>query len=105
MKLVGKLFIIEFIAQGSIVKDLQNADMVLIGGKWGKTFDKLSELYHKIQVTKPQISLMSRTASEVVKIATNCFLTTKVSFQHDGTVLTLDGMRIEIDTCIDAIGA
>ena len=96
----------EFIAQGSIVKDLQNADMVLIGGKWGKTFDKLSELYHKIQVTKPQISLMSRTASEVVKIATNCFLTTKISYANMmGQVLTLDGMEDEIDTVLDAIGA
>ena len=96
----------EFIAQGSIVKDLQNADMVLIGGKWGKTFDKLSELYHKIQVTKPQISLMSRTASEVVKIATNCFLTTKISYANMmGQVLTLDGMEDEIDIVLDAIGA
>ena len=96
----------EFIAQGSIIKDLQNADMVLIGGKWGKTFDKLSELYHKIQVTEPQISLMSRTASEVVKIATNCFLTTKISYANMmGQVLALDGMEDEIDTVLDAIGA
>ena len=64
------------------------------------------KLYHKIQVTKPQISLMSRTASEVVKIATNCFLTTKISYANMmGQVLALDGMEDEIDTVLDAIGA
>ena len=35
----------EFIAQGSIIKDLQNADMVLLGGK-GKHLDALKELYY-----------------------------------------------------------
>ena len=96
----------EFIAQGSIIKDLQNADMVLIGGKWSKTYNSLSELYHKIQVTPPHISLMSRTAAEVVKIATNCYLTTKISYANMmGQVLTLDGMEDEIDTVLSAIGA
>ena len=49
---------------------------------------------------------MSRTASEVVKIATNCFLTTKISYANMmGQVLALDGMEDEIDTVLNAIGA
>ena len=31
----------EFIAQGSIIKDLRNADMVLIGGDRNETYDQL----------------------------------------------------------------
>ena len=38
----------EFIAQGSIIKDLQNADMVLLGGD-GKHKGNLVNIYKKIQ--------------------------------------------------------
>ena len=41
----------EFIAQGSIVKDLINADMVLIGGK-GKHQDELVKIYYGVQGPK-----------------------------------------------------
>ena len=42
----------------------------------------------------------------MVKIATNCFLTTKISYANMmGQVLALDGMEDEIDTVLDAIGA
>ena len=66
----------EFIAQGTIIKDLRRADMVLIGGKRNETYDQLCELYNRIQEIPPKISIMSTTAAELVKLAVNCFLTT-----------------------------
>ena len=39
----------EFIAQGSIIRDLQNADMVLIGGD-GNHKSELEQIYEKIQM-------------------------------------------------------
>ena len=50
----------EFIAQGTIIKDLRRADMVLIGGKRNETYDQLCELYNRIQEIPPKISIMSR---------------------------------------------
>ena len=54
----------EFIAQGSIIKDLQNADMVLLGGK-GKHTEVLTQIYYGIQGPKkePSIHLMSAKAA------------------------------------------
>ena len=95
----------EFIAQGSIINDLRNADMVLIGGRWGATYDELHNLYHKIQVTPPKISLMSTTAAELVKLAMNCFLTTKISYANMvGEVMVKAGLGNEISTVLGAIG-
>ena len=107
----------EFIAQGSIIKDLQTADMVLIGGK-DDCYDKdqskdkiwtsavLAEIYHKIQVTEPSIHYMSTKAAELTKIALNCFLTTKISYANMiGEVLALSKMESEIDTVLKAIGS
>ncbi len=85
----------EFIAQGTIIKDLRRADMVLIGGKSNEIYDNLCELYNKIQETPPKISIMSTTAAELVKLAVNCYLTTKISYANMvGQVMSLSGMEV-----------
>ena len=95
----------EFIAQGSIIKDLQNADMVLIGGT-GEYLQQLKEIYFKIQITDPHVYNMSTTAAELVKLAVNCFLTTKISYANMvGEVMTLAGFENEISFVLQAIGA
>ena len=96
----------EFIAQGSIVKDLINADMVLIGGE-GKHQDELVKIYYGIQGPKkePSIHYMSLKAGEIVKIAINTFLTTKISYANLlGEVLIRSGLSGEVDSVLNAIG-
>ena len=98
----------EFIAQGSIIKDLKRADMVLIGGKEDETYQELVKLYYSIQgpEKEPRISLMSTTAAELVKLAVNCYLTTKISYANMiGQVMALSGLGDEISNVLDAIGA
>ena len=95
----------EFIAQGSVIKDLQNADMVLIGGE-GKYLEEIKQIYFKIQVNTPKIYTMSTTAAELVKLAVNCYLTTKISYANMvGEVMSLSGMGDEIEDVLSAIGA
>ena len=97
----------EFIAQGSIIKDLINADMVLIGGE-GKHRDELVKIYYGIQGPKkePSIHFMSTTAAELTKIAVNCFLTTKISYANMiGQVLSKSNLDNEIDNVLYAIGS
>jgi nucleotide sugar dehydrogenase len=97
----------EFIAQGSIIRDLQNADMVLIGGN-GHHVSELEKMYEGIQMgyRNPSIYFMSTKAAEVTKIALNCFLTTKISYANMlGQVLIESGMDDEVDTVLKAIGS
>ena len=97
----------EFIAQGSIIKDLQNADMVLLGGD-GKHKGNLVNIYKKIQYgyEEPSIHLMSTKAAEITKIAVNCFLTTKISYANMiGQVLAQSNLYDEIDTVLSPIGS
>ena len=97
----------EFIAQGSIIKDLQNADMVLLGGD-GKHKGNLVNIYKKIQhgYKEPSIHFMSTKAAEITKIAVNCFLTTKISYANMiGQVLAQSNLYDEIDTVLSSIGS
>ena len=97
----------EFIAQGSVIKDLQNADMVLLGGD-GEHKGNLINLYKKIQhgYKEPSIHLMSTKAAEITKIAVNCFLTTKISYANMiGQVLANSNLYDEIETVLSSIGS
>jgi len=96
----------EFIAQGSIIRDLTHADMVLLGGDNAEVLETLSNIYKKIQVTKPVISIMSSTAAEIVKIAINCYMTTKISFANMiGQVLILSELEDEIESVLSSIAS
>ena len=96
----------EFIAQGSIIRDLQQADMVLIGGNDQEVMDNYSRIYYDIQTTTPRIHTMSLTAAELVKIGVNCFLTTKISYANMlGEVLIRSGLEKDVDRALAAVGA
>ena len=102
----------EFIAQGTIIKDLQNADTVLICGEKyineHKHVTILKKIYKQIQFGynfNPSIHYMSAKAGEIVKIAINTFLTTKISYANTiGQVLELSELDDEIDSVLEAIG-
>lgn len=104
---VSVLYNPEFIAQGSILNDLQNADMVLIGGEDQAVMDRYKTLWQQIQPTKePIVHTMSLTAAELVKIGINCFLTTKISYANMlGEVLIRSGLRQDVDRALVAVGS
>ncbi len=102
---VSVLYNPEFIAQGSIIRDIQNADILLIGGNNDSAKASVAALYADIQHKKPNLQSMSLTAAEVVKVAINCYLTTKISYANIiGQVLTSAGLENEIKTVLTAIG-
>ena len=100
----------EFIAQGSIIHDLQHADMVLLGHSHRNDLDHvindIQSLYKKIQVTRAIVCSMSLKAAEITKIAVNCFLTTKISYANMlGDTLHRAGCGGEVVGVLNAIGA
>lgn len=95
----------EFIAQGSIIHDIQNADMVLIGGTDTDAVIRLIDIYKNIQIQTPNFHPMSLTAAEIVKVAVNCYLTTKISYANIvGQVMIAAGLEKEVGLALTAIG-
>ena len=98
----------EFIAQGTIIKDLRHADMILIGGD-GKHNDLLEEIYTKIQEGHrfggTLTYFMKMKSAEIVKIAINTYLTTKISYANMlGQVMISSGLGDEVPLALEAIG-
>ena len=94
----------EFIAQGTILRDQANPDMVLIGEGSTPAGDILQEMYENMTVSTPAIHRMSRTEAEITKISLNCFLTTKIAYANMvGDIVTKAGGSP--DMVLSAIGA
>lgn len=95
----------EFIAQGEIVKGLEESDIVLIGTEYQELANDLIQIYGKIQTTPVNAHVMSFKAAEITKIGINCFLTTKISYANMmGDILTKSDLGNEIDSVLSAIG-
>ena len=95
----------EFIAQGEIVKGLEESDIVLIGTEYNELANELIQIYEKIQTTPVHAHVMSSKAAEITKIGINCFLTTKISYANMmGDILTKSNLGNEINSVLSAIG-
>lgn len=95
----------EFIAQGEIVKGLEQSDIVLIGTDYTELSNQLIEIYNKIQTTPVNAYVMSPKSAEITKIGINCFLTTKISYANMmGQIMIKAGIQSEIDMVLSAIG-
>lgn len=93
-----------FIAQGSIVTNLQYADIVLLGGS--DIQRELYHLYHDIMKVSPKFKVLSQTGAEITKIAINCYLTTKIAYANRiGEICINSGIESEVDTVLEAIGS
>jgi UDPglucose 6-dehydrogenase len=95
----------EFIAQGEIVKGLEESDIVLIGTEYNELANELIQIYEKIQTTPVNAHIMSTKAAEITKIGINCFLTTKISYANMmGDILIKSNLGNEINSVLGAIG-
>jgi nucleotide sugar dehydrogenase len=95
----------EFIAQGEIVKGLEQSDIVLIGTEYQELSNELIQIYDRIQTTPVHAHIMSPKAAEITKIGINCFLTTKISYANMmGDILTKSNLGNEIDSVLNAVG-
>ncbi len=72
----------EFIAQGTIIVNQENPDMVLIGEANAEIGDRLQKIYETMTKNDPRIHRMSPTEAEITKISLNCFLTTKIAYTN-----------------------
>jgi UDPglucose 6-dehydrogenase len=94
----------EFIAQGTIVQDQQYPDQVLIGEASVEAGDAIEAVYRRLCVKTPTFCRMARLSAEIAKLATNCFLTTKISFANSIGDLALQ-VGAEPEKILAAIGA
>jgi UDPglucose 6-dehydrogenase len=72
----------EFIALGSVVRDMLRPDMILIGESDARSGAILEELYTGVCESNPRIQRMNYVNAELTKLSVNTFVTTKISYAN-----------------------
>lgn len=95
----------EFIALGSVIRDMEAPDVLLIGESDELAGEVLAEVHERYLRNKPSVRRMNWVNAEISKIAINTFITTKISFANMLSALcdTLDGADTDVVT--GAVGA
>jgi len=72
----------EFIALGSVIRDMLNPDAVLIGQSDDRAGDVLEAIYRRLCDNDPPVSRMNLVNAELTKLSVNTFVTTKITFAN-----------------------
>jgi UDPglucose 6-dehydrogenase len=102
---IGLCYSPEFIALGSVVRDLLNPDMVLIGECDTVYGDRLEGIYRASTESSPAIHRMNFVNAEICKIAVNTFVTTKISYANMLADLCDHLPGADVDAVTAALGA
>ncbi len=72
----------EFIALGSVIRDMSTPDMILIGESDPRAGTMLEDLYRTICPNRPPVARMNFVNAELTKISVNTYVTTKISYAN-----------------------
>jgi UDPglucose 6-dehydrogenase len=95
----------EFIALGTVIKNMQFPDMVLIGEEEKDSGDLLAEISLSVAKNKPSVMRLSISEAEICKIAINSFVTTKISFSNQISEICENTPGASAQRVLQAIGA
>jgi UDPglucose 6-dehydrogenase len=95
----------EFIALGSVVRDMLYPDSILVGEGDKKAGDMLAGIYLQMCETKPPVQRMNWISAELTKIAVNTYVTTKISYANMLAEMCERLPGADVDVVTKALGA
>jgi UDPglucose 6-dehydrogenase len=88
----------EFIALGSVIHNMSNPDMILIGESDPKAGVALEQLYCRVSKSNPPVARMNFVNAELAKISVNAFVTMKISYAN--TLAEICGRTLGADSAV-----
>jgi UDPglucose 6-dehydrogenase len=78
----GFVYIPDLVALGSVIKDFENPDLLIMGESNEKYGDVAETIYSKIIKNNAPVVRMSLIESEITKVSLNAYITMKISFAN-----------------------
>jgi UDPglucose 6-dehydrogenase len=101
---VGLCYNPEFIALGSVIRDMMHPDLVLIGESDPRAGDVVEAVHRTFIARDVQVRRMTWVNAEITKIAVNTFVTTKISYANMLAELCEQLPGGDVDVVTGAIG-
>ena len=94
----------EFIALGSVIRDMLRPDMILIGESDARAGQLLEDLYRATCDNQPPLRRMNLVNAEITKIAVNTYVTTKISYANMLAEICERLPAADVDVVTSALG-
>jgi UDPglucose 6-dehydrogenase len=78
----GFVYVTDLVALGSVIKDFENPDLLIMGESHIKYGNVAEKIYKKIIKNNSPIKRMSLIEGEITKVSLNAYITTKISFAN-----------------------
>jgi UDPglucose 6-dehydrogenase len=101
---IGLCYHPEFIALGSVIKNLQFPDYQLLGVSDSWVLDVVEPIFKSIVKFTVPLKSMSLLEAEIVKIAVNNYITMKISFANSLLQLSDKFQNVNINNITEAVG-
>ena len=102
---IGLVYSPEFIALGSVVKNMHFPDVILIGESDAESGAIVENNALSVARNTPSVQRMNMVNAEIVKLSINTFVTTKISFANMLSEIC-DGMPgADVDVVTEAVGS
>jgi UDPglucose 6-dehydrogenase len=101
---LGLCYSPEFIALGSVIRDMLEPDMVLIGESDPRAGDVLERLYAGVCENDPPFRRISLVNAELTKIAVNTYVTMKISYANALADMCERLPGADVEAVTDALG-
>jgi UDPglucose 6-dehydrogenase len=101
---VGLCYNPEFIALGSVIRDMTHPDLLLIGESDPRAGEVVEAVHRTFIASDVHVRRMTWTNAEIAKIAVNTFVTTKISYANMLAELCEHLPGGDVDVVTDAIG-
>lgn len=101
---IGLCYSPEFIALGSVIRDLRNPDFILVGESDPTSGDLLEQVLTSVVSGNPPVMRMNLVNAELAKIAVNTFVTTKISYANMLAEICEGLPGADVDVVTGAIG-
>ncbi len=95
----------QFIALGSVIRNLLHPDFNLIGESDPRSGDILAELYRSVCEGSPPAVRMNFVNAELTKLAVNTYVTTKISFANMLARICEHVPEADVDVVTSALGS
>jgi len=95
----------EFIALGSVLRDMRLPDFVLLGESDSRAGEEIQQIYRRVCENDPPIRRMGLINAEISKIAVNTFVTTKISYANMLAEICERLPGADADTVTKAVGS
>ena len=102
---VGLCYNPEFVALGSVMRDMLFPDMILVGESDPRAGGVLAEIYKSVCENDPPVMRMNWVNAEITKISINTYVTTRISYANMLSDICERLPGADVDVVTKALGA